>query len=621
MGLFPSIGFTICGLVFLVLTMLMYFTKKKFDNLENSIYRALIVLTFINLILEFICVYTISIRDSIPVINEILCRGFILGCIVWVITFIGYIWSLGKKEVSKEKSKTYKKFLALFIILIGIICFTISCLLPIEYTAGLNSEFNVIGGPGVYVLYGVSFVLVVIFLFYLLRNRANLPLSHRLAFYFSFIFFIVVTALQTIYMDFNDLTFIFSFFVIVMYFTIESQDNQLLNELEKSKNKAQAADNAKTEFLSNMSHEIRTPMNTILGFSESLLGEKNLTKEMVKRDVTFIHDASVSLLDLINNILDISRIESGKEVVDEKEYNLENLIFEINSIIYSRINKEVLEFKMDIDKNIPKKYYGDYNKIYKSLINILTNAIKYTNYGELKFKVDGKKISDDEFEISFVISNTGHDMKEEEFYKDFDEFIKLGKTDQNNIDSVRLGLIVAKRLIAILNGSIEFKNEVGKGTKYIIKIPQKIIDNKSIGNIFDNKDVVSNDLLDLSGKKVLIVDDNLVNIKLTARLLSQYKFEISSCLSGKECIEKVKENKYDLIFLDHMMPEVDGLMTMKLLKTSECNIPPVIALTANSYAGLKDMYIKHGFSDYLSKPINAKELNKLIDNYFKDSRE
>ena len=621
MGLFPSIGFTICGLVFLVLTMLMYFTKKKFDNLENSIYRALIVLTFINLILEFICVYTISIRDSIPVINEILCRGFILGCIVWVITFIGYIWSLGKKEVSKEKSKTYKKFLALFIILIGIICFTISCLLPIEYTAGLNSEFNVIGGPGVYVLYGVSFVLVVIFLFYLLRNRANLPLSHRLAFYFSFIFFIVVTALQTIYMDFNDLTFIFSFFVIVMYFTIESQDNQLLNELEKSKNKAQAVDNAKTEFLSNMSHEIRTPMNTILGFSESLLGEKNLTKEMVKRDVTFIHDASVSLLDLINNILDISRIESGKELVDEKEYNLENLIFEINSIIYSKINKEVLEFKMDIDKNIPKKYYGDYNKIYKSLINILTNAIKYTNYGELKFKVYGKKISDYEFEISFVISNTGHAMKEEEFYKDFDEFIKLGKTDQNNIDSVRLGLIVAKRLIAILNGSIEFKNEVGKGTKYIIKIPQKIIDNKSIGNIFDNKDVVSNDLLDLSGKKVLIVDDNLVNIKLTARLLSQYKFEISSCLSGKECIEKVKEKKYDLIFLDHMMPEVDGLMTMKLLKTSECNIPPVIALTANSYAGLKDMYIKHGFSDYLSKPINAKELNKLINNYFKDSRE
>ena len=189
---------------------------------------------------------------------------------------------------------------------------------------------------------------------------------------------------------------------------------------------------------------------------------------------------------------------------------------------------------------------------------------------------------------------------------------------QNNIDSVTLGLIIAKRLVNILDGKFEFKNEIGKGTKYFVKIKQQVISDTKIGDIFlnDKKTSTLNDILDLSNYHVLIVDDNDINIKLASRLLSQYKFKISTAKSGNMCLDLVKNNKYDMIFLDHMMPEMDGITTMRLLKASGYTIPPVIALTANSYDGIREKYISEGFSDYLSKPINFKDLNKIITKFF-----
>ena len=225
------------------------------------------------------------------------------------------------------------------------------------------------------------------------------------------------------------------------------------------------------------------------------------------------------------------------------------------------------------------------------------------------------------FNFDFAVLNTGHAMKMEDFEKDFNDFVKLGNSTQNNIDSTTLGLIIAKRLVNMLGGEIKFVNEPGKGTQYHVIISQKIISEEKIGNIFEGKDdneTSSSSLINLKGKKILIVDDNKINIKLATRLLESYNFEIDSALSGKECLEKVKNAKYDLIFLDHMMPELDGVTTMKLLKESGYNIPPVVALTANSYTGLKGKYLEAGFSDYLSKPISFRELNKLINKFFSE---
>ena len=622
--LFPSIGFTICAILFLIIIIYMYFSKRKWSGIQNTIYCFMLVLTMLMLILELLCVYTISVRYKLPALNEVLCRLYILGVIIWTSCMIAYIYAITNRDKLKDSFKRQKEKFTIVLSLIVSIFFSISCILPINYEKGLNNyifkrDIYAIGGDAALVLYVTSFVLIVFLLISLIRNRKKLTLKQALPFYFTFFIFIVVTIPQLVTgQEFNDLTFIFSVSVVALYFTTESQDSKLLNDLIKSKEKVEETNKAKTEFLTNMSHKIRTPMNTILGFSESLLRENNLTKESIKDDVTNIHSASIELLDLINNILDISRIESFKEEKDEKEYNLKNLIFEVNSVVYSKLDKESVKFNINVDNNMPSVFYGDNVKISKIISNTIINAMKYTSMGSIDLNVSGLN-DKDSYILKFEIANTGHLMREEDFLTDFNDFVKLGNSAQNNIDGVTLGFIVAKRLLSIIDGKMEFKNEVGHGTRYFISIPQKVINENKIGNIFESISEENNNFLnrDYRGKKVLVVDDNMVNVKLAKRLLENYNIIVDMTTSGRDAIEKVKENKYDIIFLDHMMPELDGIATLKLLKEKYNDLPPIIALTANSYGGLREKYISYGFNDYISKPINVKELSKALDTYLK----
>ena len=612
---FRSICFSLGGLCFLIVILLLYINKPRYTELHSKVFLSLTVLCIIIHFIEFGFIYALYTSEEVTLIAKILCYAFAITALAWLTGFTLYLFSSADDFYLRKKK-------ILYVIMSGISLVIIVCIFyfPIHY----------IHRNGVYTFTGtginIEYILSTTLMFSLIPVQARhinyfkkyqkLPLIIA-SFIIIPIFFVPIAINQSYNVD----TLIFDIILTTLYFTIESQDNLLTHNLEESKDEAERANKAKTDFLANMSHDIRTPLNTIIGFSESMLEDEHLEAEEVKKGTDNIHEASLELLDLINNILDISRIESGKVKVEEVGYSLEDLVFEINSNVYSKINKDIVDYSIDVNKELPSKYMGDYSKIHKAVVCVLINAIRHTKYGKVSLVVDGKK-ENDEYELEFNVSNTGHSMKQEEFDKDLEQFMKLDENSgMNTINSDSLGFIIAKRMVDMLGGRIDFINEPGKGTQYHIFIKQKVTDESPVGVVFETKDNESKSdgqLLDLSDKKILVVDDNLVNIKLASRLLERYKFQIDTATGGNECLEKVKNNKYDLIFLDHMMPDKDGMATMKALKSSGYQIPAVIALTANSYSGLKEKYLSAGFSDYLSKPINFKKLNKIImDNFDK----
>ena len=617
---YASMAFTLCAFFFILLIALMYINKKKLKTKGNSLFGLLLILTFILLVTEASYIIAIGIYGdgSFILPAEILCRLYILATNIWMLTFIYYILCFGINKVESIKKKNNIKKIIFFALLFLLLLITyISSKFEIEYTIS-NTGFYSFGGSAVIVNYIIGIALIIITFIATSLKAFNFSKEHKKPIYFSLLFFVVTTLLELITnYDFNILTFQFAFMISTFYFTIESQDNKLISELEASKNEAELTSKAKSEFLSNMSHEIRTPMNTILGFGEAIINDQNLTEEVVRKDSKSIYDASATLLDLIDNILDISKIEANKVSVNNSEYELKKLIYEISSNITPLINKENVEFNISVSNIIPSKYFGDALIIKKIIINILKNAIKYTRFGKISLDISGKKNEQEEFEFEIVISNTGHEMSEASFNTDFNDFITINQLGKNNIDSTLMGIIIAKKLVSMMNAELNFSNDSPDGTKYTVKYTNTIIDNFPIGDINGVLDNTTNiNKLDLSNKKILIVDDSMTNIKIASSLLQKYNVILDYALDGRECINKVGDNNYDLILLDYMMPEMDGVATFKILKDNNLSLPPVIVLTANSNEKIQDDYLSYGFYDYLSKPINYKELDKILNKVF-----
>ncbi len=387
---------------------------------------------------------------------------------------------------------------------------------------------------------------------------------------------------------------------------MRNQNNLLQGTLQELEN----ANQAKSEFLAIISHQIRTQMNAIIGLSESVMTE-NLSVA-AREDVSHINGASNNLLEILDEILDISKIEAGIFEKNEKEYDTLQLFRTLIGLTKERIGKKKIKFITDINPEIPRELFGDSSKIRQILLNVLTNAVQYTNQGSIILKAEAIK-KNRNAEMIITIEDTGEGILKEELNKIFENSKEINY-------SQHMGLSIVKRLVELLKGKIIVESEYGKGSKFTITFIQKILDEKGIGKIDEYAiEKRKKDYFNARGKKVLVIDDNDLSLKVATRFLEPYGVELKCVDSGQKGIDLVKKGEqFDLILLDQMMPELDGVGTLKELKKISTFKTPVIVTTADAIVGVKEKYLKEGFDDYLSKPIKTDELKELMKKYLRE---
>lgn len=379
----------------------------------------------------------------------------------------------------------------------------------------------------------------------------------------------------------------------------------------------------KSNFLSNVSHEIRTPINSILGMNEMILRECN--DDTIHEYASNIKSAGQTLLELINDILDLSKIEAGKLDVIPMEYELYDVIHELDSMIRPLIKDNKLVFNINTSQNLPKKLYGDSVRLKQMLINLLTNAVKYTDKGSVTLDISGEQ-SDENFVFNFSVIDTGKGIKTEDKKHLFNAFERVDELKNSGIEGTGLGLAITNKFAQMMDGDIEVKSEYGNGSTFILTIPQKIIGNELMGDYSPHsKSFIPHKEYKESFKAqdatILVVDDVLLNLKVIELLLKETGLDIQCCTSGKECIEAVKNHNFDVIFLDHMMPELDGVDILNIIRENHyCDDTPIIALTANVGIDAQDIYLNYGFNDYISKPVQPKILEEMLIKYLPEKK-
>ena len=405
-------------------------------------------------------------------------------------------------------------------------------------------------------------------------------------------------------------------FLLVMAIVKTGQD---LMESEKKKQEAILAREAQSKFLANMSHEIRTPMNAVIGMNEMILRESK-DKDILEYAGN-IKSAGNMLLGLISDILDFSKIESGVIEIVNCEYDLLRLIADEELLLKTRAAEKKISIHTEIDKKLPSKLYGDELHIKQVITNLISNAVKYTSEGSVTFRVYHKVIDEDNIDLYFSIKDTGMGIKPEQREELFDSFKRLEIEKNRNIQGTGLGLSIAKQLTERMDGELTVESEYGKGSEFTMRVKQKVTEKTPIGGGADKKqsaENVNSSHFTAEEARVLVVDDNNVNVMVIKSLLKRVLIKTDTALSGKECIEKTKENKYDIILLDHMMPEMDGVDTLKMIRNDDGNKNKdgiIIVLTANAIAGCREMYLECGFDDYFSKPILADDFEELLIKY------
>lgn len=622
-----NIYFEVAAAIFLMI--MFVFMKLQYSTRSqiNKEFQKLTLIVLFADIMDVVTAITISYGAVVPRWANIL-----LNTLYFVLNVVmGYQFMYYSRIcVYKERKGGLILRLNNCLIIIYLVLLAVNMFNGCIFSINGNGEY--VHGPLYLLVYITSYYFIGCSAFVLIGNFRSFKMWQRISILFYLVLLVAGPIAQMLF--FPDVLlslFTTALGLMMILFTLETPDYQKLvktieelrqtkEEAEKAKEAAQEANRVKTDFLANMSHEVRTPINAILGYNEMIMKE---TKESYTAEYAInVQSAGRTLLSIVNDIFDFTNIDKGELKLENSSYFMLSLLQDIITYAGYNAQKKKLELRLSIDEKLPKQLSGDAVRLMQIYNNLISNAIKYTMEGFVEIQITWQKKSDTVGIMAAVIRDSGIGMKKEDIQKMSESFSRFDPQKTRNIQGIGLGLSIVTKLLNLMGGNLCIESEYGKGSTFSFQIEQTIIEEKPIGKIdYENQ----KNILLQSGEeeqftapevRILAVDDNVMNLDLFCRILKDTQIVIDTAGNGEEALKLIKANFYHIIFMDHMMPVMDGIKALKIIREQElCPHTPIIALTANAVAGEKQMYLKAGFDDYLSKPIISRLLKQMICSY------
>ena len=629
MKLVYNIDFGITAAVFLVV--LYTYVKLQYSSYSevNRTFQKVVVITLIADVLDVLTAITISYGSQVPIFfNTVLNTLYYIcvACMEFYFFLYFYLCVHGKHN---------SKSILFLVDQIGFVCYFIAVILNARfgYFFSFNEQGEYVHGVCYPLVFVVPYFFIVCALAVFIQGFQKFTFRQKVSI-FVYLFTACMGPFLQLFVFPGVLlaNFTLAVGIVMLLFSMETPDYQKLmetmteldetrKEAEQAREEAIKASMAKSNFLANMSHEIRTPINSILGMDEMLLRE-SLT-ERQQSYAKNIESAGKSLLSIINDILDFSKIESGNMDIIPLEYELENLLRDCYNMVYMKACEKGLKLRVVGEERLPKRLYGDEVRVRQIITNILNNAVKYTEQGFVELSVNYRETGTEIIELQIQVKDSGIGIAPENKKYLFSSFERLEKERNRHIEGTGLGLAITKQLLDQMDGAVWVESEVGKGSTFFVALPQTVVSREPIGDFFSHIQNYTvekeeyKECFQAPDAKVLVVDDVMMNLQVVKGLLRDTKVQVTLAKSGAEALELAEKERYDLILMDHMMPEMDGIETLQKIREGSTSNKqtPIVVLTANAIAGEKEKYLAAGFVDYLSKPVRGKELEKMVMKY------